>query len=183
MSLQASPKQGSFLNDYCSNGSYCYFEPTANADSFSCDDECAVEFYTAAHDYSASAKEFNYYWLISRGSWWADEFATGWTRLTEVCGVAGDNSTTSSNSTETSTGTTTEVTTAILGTEISTVPVSSAAENLSGTATSSASSATSTSTSTSKSSPTASTNAVAALEARDVISGAFLGLIYACLFV
>lgn len=173
-----------FFSDEChSNGSYCYFEPTANADSFSCDNECAVDFYTAAHNYPASAKMFNYYWLISRGSWWAGEFATGWTRLTEVCGVVGDNSTASSNTTEThsmetSTGIATATPSGVLSTETGTTSASTATA-LGGTVTISAAS----STSTSKSSPTASANAGTCLGAGNALGGAFASLLYSCFFV
>jgi len=68
------------------NGTFCYFERTSYAspgDTFSCDDECAIDFYEAAHDFPASAKQFNYYWLISRGDWWASDFAAGWARVEE----------------------------------------------------------------------------------------------------
>jgi len=70
-----------------SNGSYCYFQTLADASTFSCDDECAMQFYQTAHDSPVSDKEFNYYWLISRGSWWAAEFQIGWERLVQ-CGKA-----------------------------------------------------------------------------------------------
>tara|TARA_R110002060_G_scaffold5578_3_gene8655 strand:- start:37 stop:252 length:216 start_codon:yes stop_codon:yes gene_type:complete len=30
---------------------------------------------------------FNYYWLISRGKWWIEEFQVGWDRL-KKCGIA-----------------------------------------------------------------------------------------------
>ncbi|KAG0649417.1 hypothetical protein D0Z07_4566 [Hyphodiscus hymeniophilus] len=153
---------------YSSNGSYCYFEPTANADSFSCDDLCAMEFYKSAHDYPASAKMFNYYYLISRGSWWASEFATGWTRLTEVCGLVGDNATSSSNSTETSQGAVTSTASSMFGAETSPASTSSTAKDQSETA---ASVLSSTTTSASTGSPTKSANAGESLKVEHVAGG------------
>lgn len=158
-----------------SNGSYCYFGSIGNADSFSCDDTCSVDFYTAAHDYPASAKEFNYYWLISRGSWWAGEFATGWTRLTKVCGVAGVNSISTSNSTETAT--TTGTASGILNMETTTASVSSAAVTATATSTGSSSATTS------KSSPTTSANAGSNVRAGQLVGPVLLSLMYACFLI
>jgi hypothetical protein len=66
-----------------SNGTYCYFDPSPNS-NFTCNDECAANFYQAANDYPASDKQFNYYWLISIGDWWAGAFADGWARLVKL---------------------------------------------------------------------------------------------------
>jgi len=70
-----------------SNGSYCYFGgQDAWADDFSCDNECAIQFYEIAYAIPASAYRFLGYWLVSRGSWWEDYFASGYTRVQE-CGM------------------------------------------------------------------------------------------------
>lgn len=88
------------------NGTYCYFDPSPSPD-FSCDDQCAANFYQAAHDYAASKLQFNYYWLISRGSYWAGALADGWTTLVKCGKAVGNTSLVSSMSSTTSSGATT----------------------------------------------------------------------------
>lgn len=47
-----------------------------------------ISFYHISHDHSASAYMFNYYWLVSRGDWWANAFVAGWERLRKCKGVS-----------------------------------------------------------------------------------------------
>ncbi|KAH8816553.1 hypothetical protein F5884DRAFT_698017 [Xylogone sp. PMI_703] len=109
------------------NGSYCYFtDVNPNAD-FDCSDKCAMEFYQAAHDYPASAKQFNYYFLISRGSWWADQFVEGW-KTVEACNGDVDSSSSDTTSTKGSKETGTKTVTALPASQTSTGTVMSSAQ-------------------------------------------------------
>ncbi|RFU25582.1 hypothetical protein B7463_g10748, partial [Scytalidium lignicola] len=84
------------------NGTYCYFSEVNPPANFECSDECAMQFYQAAHDFPASSKMFDYYSLVSRGSWWAGQFVTGW-ESAQACEKGVDN-TASTASTATAAG-------------------------------------------------------------------------------
>ncbi|MCJ1395290.1 hypothetical protein MMC18_008174 [Xylographa bjoerkii] len=65
-----------------SEGDYCYLsEPDDASPADVCTDECVADFYQAAHDFTASGWEFNYYYLVAQSAWWINQFSEGWTAL------------------------------------------------------------------------------------------------------
>lgn len=79
-------------------GNYCYDHLKSYGETnFACTDQCHISFYQAAHDFPASAWQFNYYYLISRGGW-LETFQQGWATV-EACkgGLGNSNSTTSTS--------------------------------------------------------------------------------------
>ncbi|MCJ1384844.1 hypothetical protein MMC17_007962 [Xylographa soralifera] len=67
-----------------SEGDYCYLSESESDDATPadvCTEECVADFYQAAHDFTASGWEFNYYYLVSQSAWWINQFTEGWTAL------------------------------------------------------------------------------------------------------
>ncbi|PVH84041.1 hypothetical protein DL98DRAFT_613449 [Cadophora sp. DSE1049] len=142
-----------------SNGTYCRYTSLANAKDFDCDDSCTAQFNQVAHDYPAFNKMFNYYWLISRGNCWAEEFQTGWERL-QKCGIAVGSTTAIDPSSSGSVISTSASGTATATSKESQPSITQSTNEQSGTAVSAArTSSKSTSNSTSTGPPTATVNA------------------------
>lgn len=95
-------------NEYFSSG-WCYLNYPSSSEwaraDFTCTNECAVQFFTDAHDFPGSNYTFLIYDFNNRSDWWKNQWAEGWDHVLE-CKSIGTASTQSHKSTTTTSSTT-----------------------------------------------------------------------------